>query len=569
MNYKQECSWFDTQRSEKQFKYIKKHPIAYFCAEYALKKNIKTYAGGLGILAGDIVREAADRKVPFVALGLYYHKGYSDNSGKVVKVTVRHAPERVNFKPVLNEKKENLIIRVPIQDHDVLVQTWEFKQGENSVYMLDTNVDGNTEIDREITDCLYVGNKEARLKQEIVLGIGGLRLLEVLKIKPSVYHLNEGHSAMLVFELIRHEIEDKDLTLEEAEQFVKKRVAFTNHTLVSAGYEVYSNDLVSLLLARYANQIKIPLADLVKLGSVQESSMFSMTMLLLRMSGVTSAVSKLHAKKALEIWPDYQMVGITNGIHVKTWDKVNIDVSQVSRFWKKHQEEKAELLSYIKDKTGVKWGRNELLIGWARRFVAYKRPFAVLDDVEEFKKIAQDAGRPVHLVVSGVPHLDDGDGIAMLEKLKSLIKHELSGSVVYLPEYGMELAKKLTAGCDVWLNTPIVGFEACGTSGMKAAINGSLPFSTKDGWVDEVNLTNVGWYIDSDDVTESILATLHSKIVPMYYDCNNSGVPEKWVKYMQNSRIMVMDSFCTARLLREYMQKLYFRLIDSADEKLS
>ncbi len=557
MRHKEELNWFKAQQSKAQFQRFQERPIAYFCAEYALWQTIPTYAGGLGILAGDVVREAADRKLPFVAVGLHYHKEYIRGSGDAMKIPARITPEKVGLKPILNEKGERLNISVPIQDHDVIVQAWEFKQGENTIYMLDTDVKENTVADRRITDHLYIGDKEVRLKQEIILGIGGLRLLEALAIHPSVYHLNEGHSAMLMFELIRHEMEERKLSFDEAKQFAKRRVVFTNHTLMTAGYEVYSNDLVSLLLSRYAQQIQVPISELIKLGLVQESSMFSMTVLLLRTAGIISAVSKLHAKKALEIWPDHPMVGITNGVHTKTWDKIGTDVSKQGTFWARHQKRKMELLAYMKNKLGVEWGKDELLIGWARRFVAYKRPLAVLDDVERFKKIAQNTDKPVRLVIGGVPHVDDSDGLAMLEKLKSLVEGELAGTVVYIPKYSMDLAKILTSGCDVWLNTPIVGFEACGTSGMKAAMNGVLPFSTKDGWVDEIELSKVGWHIDSDNVTESILNILEHDIIPMYYNRNNSGVPKLWEEYMRNARTMAMDQFCATRMLREYVEMLY------------
>lgn len=557
MKHKEELNWFKAQQSKAQFQRFQERPIAYFCAEYALGQTIPTYAGGLGILAGDVVREAADQKLPFVAIGLYYHEGYVCDPEEIMKVCVRTAPESVGFTPVLNEKGEPLNILVPIQDHDVIVQAWEFRQGENSVYMLDTDVEENTTDDRKITDRLYIGDKEVRLKQEIILGIGGLRLLEALNIHPSVYHLNEGHSAILMFELIRHEMEERKLSFDEAKQFAKRRVAFTNHTLVTAGYEVYSHDLVSLLLSKYAQQINVPISELIKLGLVQESSMFSMTMLLLRTAGIISAVSKLHAKKALKIWPDHAMVGITNGVHTKTWDKIETDVSEPGTFWPHHQKRKIELLAYMKDKIGVEWDKDELLIGWARRFVTYKRPLAVLDDVSRFKKIAQNIDKPVRLVIGGVPHFDDKEGLAMLKKLKLLIEGELAGSVVYMPEYGIEVAKILVSGCDVWLNTPIVGFEACGTSGMKAALNGVLPFSTEDGWIDEIELSKVGWHIDSDNVTESILDTLEQDIISMYYNRDSSGVPKLWEERMRNARTIGMDQFCATRMLREYVEMLY------------
>ena len=562
MKHKEELDWFRTQQSELQFQRFKERPIAYFCAEYALGQEIPTYAGGLGILAGDVVREAADQKLPFVAIGMYYYEGYATGAEKCLLKSGRCNPESIGFKPVLNGEGNRLKISVPIQDNDVKIQTWEYKQNGNSVFMMDTNIEENTMADRRISDRLYIGDNKTRLKQEIITGIGGLRLLEALGIHPSVYHLNEGHSAMLMFELIRHEMKERKLSFNEAKKFARRHVVFTSHTLVAAGHSVYSSDLVSLLLFRYAQQMQVPVSELIKLGLVQESNMFSMTMLLLRTVGIVSAASKLHAKKALEIWPDYPMVGITNGVHTKTWDKIGTDVSEPGTFWSCHQKRKIELLAHIKNETGVEWGKDELLIGWARRFASYKRPLAILDDVKQFKKIALNIDKPVRLVIGGVPNPDDSDGLAMLEKLKLLIKEELAGSVVYISEYSMDLAKILTSGCDVWLNTPIVGFEACGTSGMKAAMNGVLPFSTKDGWVDEIELSKVGWHIDSNNVTESILDTLEHNIAPMYYDCDTSCVPKLWEEYMRNARTMAMNQFSATRMLREYLEMLYLQVTD-------
>jgi glycogen phosphorylase len=501
--------------------------IAYFCAEYAIEPALPIYAGGLGILAGDYVREANDQNLPLVAVGLFYQ--YQNTATLDV---------------VRDEQGKPLLIEVPIQDKKIKVRVCKKLVGDIPIYLLDTNIEENDVADRRITDKLYVLDKETRLKQELVFGIGGQRVLEALNIHPLVYHLNEGHSAFLGLELIRHEMEEHKIGFAEGIIKAKNRIVFTNHTLVAAGHDIFSDDLVSLLLTGYAQEIGVPVADVIQLGLVQESSAFSMTMLSLRMAGKINAVSKLHAQKAAQIWTHHAMIPITNGIHIATWDKV--------KELKNHEACKQDLLNIIQKQTGVTWQPHELLLGWARRFVEYKRPLAILDNLDRFIKIAQNNERPVKLVFSGKPHISDENGKRILETLLNRIENSCKGSVVYLPDYTMELAQTLVAGCDVWLNTPVVGYEACGTSGMKAALNGVLPCSTPDGWIAEAEVTNAGWLLDSDHITEDIQNVLEQKIVPMYYEHQDI-----WQEWMKNARAMIVNEFTTTRMMNEYKEKMY------------
>lgn len=554
--------WFEEFWKTDQYEQLKERPIAYFSAEYGLAQEVPTYAGGLGILSGDTIREAADHDIPIVGVGIYYREGYScdmkDIGGTVVETCANTPPESVGLTPVLSDDGKRLLVNVPIQDHDVVCQAWKWQDDRVVVYMLDSDIEANSPSDRAITHRLYVMDKETRFKQQIILGIGGLRLLEKIGIHPYAYHLNEGHSAMLTLELIRHQMLERELSFDEAKQFARRRVVMTNHTLVAAGNETYSNDLVALLLGKFAHELQVPVDEIVKMGLVQESSVFSMTMLALRMAGVVNAVSKLHAKKAKEIWADHPMVAVTNGVHMPTWNKIEGDVSELGAFWSAHQEHKRTFVEYLKEKAGKDWGEDEIIIGWARRIVQYKRPLAVFKDMRRLVEIARNVDMPVRFVFAGKPHPSDQEGLRMAKTLRELADTELKDFVAYLPWYDIDTAKLMVSGCDVWLNTPVVGFEACGTSGMKAAANGVLPCSTNDGWVYEADLFNVGWILDSDHISAHILDVIEKDIAPVYYDRNADGVPEEWEKMMRNARDMALNQFSATRMLRKYIRLMYF-----------
>jgi starch phosphorylase len=414
-----------------------------------------------------------------------------------------------------------LEIDVPIQDQNIKVKVYKHMVGTIPVFLL-----GHDKITRQ----LYTSDKETRLKQEIILGIGGLRALVALDVHPLIYHLNEGHSAFLALELIRHEMKVHKYSFEEALAITRKRIIFTNHTLVAAGQEIYSNDLVALMLTGYSREIGVPISDIVKLGLVQESSVFSMTMLSLRMSENINAVSILHARKAAEIWTDHTMIPITNGIHIKSWDQVGDNLIE------NHQKQKRLLISKFN------WDPNILVIGWARRFVEYKRPLAILENLERLKNL------PIKIIYSGEPHESDIRGKELVKELFS----KLGDNIVYIPNYNSEVAKLMVSGCDIWLNTPIVGFEACGTSGMKAALNGTLPLTTRDGWIDEVELYKIGWLLENDNLNNNFLDLLEQNIIPMYY--KNKSL---WQEHMHNARALIINQFSTARMLGEYKERFY------------
>lgn len=556
-------SWFETFRQSKDYQFLYTKPLAYFCAEYALSDSLPSYAGGLGVLAGDFVRELADQKIPSVAIGLFYRSKYGMIAlpqEKAKKELFPPNPQDHGLHPVLDQENNPLFIKVPIHDHDVLVKAWVWQKNSIPVYLLDTNIEQNSPSDREITIQLYDARKEIRLKQEIVLGIGGFRLLEALKIEPSIYHMNEGHSAMLALEIIRHEMHKRKIGFTDAQALSAHHVLFTNHTLVSAGNEVFSNELFTMMLSRYASQLEVPVTEIVALGEIPESHSFSMSVFARRLAGKVNAVSKLHGKTAAGMWGVREVDSITNGIHIPTWDSVkDKNLSEA------HKESKKVLLKTIQEKTGVQWRENDLLLGWARRMVRYKRPLALFGELERFMYLAKKSETPIKVVMSGVPHQSDDEGRELLVALQEHIKRDFPESVVYLSDYSVTLARQLTSGCDVWLNTPVVGSEACGTSGMKACLNGTLPCTTKDGWVDELDMTNMGWGVNSDTIHDDILDVLEKQIVPLYYSANHSG----WENFMLNGRKVIQDKFSATRMLKEYIERLYLPILTTSYQHYS
>lgn len=537
-----------------------KNPVAYFCTEFALDSNLSIYAGGLGVLAGDFIKEAAAQKFPLVGIGLYFHEGYVRRQNGFSK-DAKKTPADLGLKLVVDEQNNPVLVSVPIQDRQVWAQAWEWQEKEVSVYLLDTDIKENSPADRQITNRLYTLDKENRIEQEMLMGIGGFRLLKALGIQPAVYHLNEGHCAFLALELIKHFMQEKGVDFVKAGEMAREKIVFTNHTLLAAGNEIFSDDLVSAMLAQYAESLGVPVTEIIALGKVKDSSLFSMTLFSLHLSCKMNAVSKLHAQEAAKIWTNHPLESITNGIYLPRWDKIKTE--NPAELWIKHQANKRELLAKIKEKTGENWSENTLLVGWARRIVPYKRPLAALEDTAALREIASRSGREIKFVYAGLCHSEDVEGEKLFEKLQSIIANELKGIAVFLPGYNLQLAQLLVTGCDVWLNTPVVKSEACGTSGMKAALNGVLPISTKDGWVNEVELFGIGWIIEDPDLTHHLLNTLDQEVAPMYYRHLNNPANSDWLRHMSNARQMVQNLFSMTRVLKEYETKMYQPIMGS------
>jgi len=559
-------SWFEEFKKTNEAKLLKENPIAYFCAEYALTSNMPIYAGGLGVLAGDLLREASDRNVPIVGIGLYYNDGYEtlhdvNNKGFIAAPHIHKSPESFGLEPVLSEDNQPIKVTVPIEGRKVTVRAWRWQTGIIPVFLLDTDCPENTPEDRKITDHLYVIDRQTRLKQEIVLGIGGVRMLREFKVNPSAYHMNDGHPSLLTYEVINDYMKGGKMSFDDATRAAREKIVFTNHTLVTGGQEIFNNDLVSLLLSDYASELSITMSQFLSLGKVQDANSFSLTQLSLRSAGITNAVSKIHSKYARDIWPDYTLQPITNGIHIPSWDAVADET-----MWESHLENKRALIEEIRIIKNEKWDENDFIIGWARRLVEYKRPMALFDNIVELKELLKDSTKPLRIIFSGRLHPSDIEGAKLLDRLQETIEKDLKGTAVFLPEYQLDTARLLTAGCDIWVNTPIVGFEACGTSGMKAALNGVLPVSTRDGWVDEIELLGKGWGLDNDRVTESLMTNLKDEILPLFFERDAQGIPQAWLKNMKNCRELIKNDFSATRMLKEYIENLYIPIMSQAKQ---
>lgn len=518
-----------------QYKEFKNRPVAYFCAEYALFDHPPLYAGGLGILSGDYINEIIDAGLHTIAFGLYYHR--NDEHG-VDKNNKRTDPIDLGLQIAKDLKGNEIELALSLNDRIIYAKVWKWEKSNLVLYLLDTDTIKNNPADRSICDSLYVENRYERMIQELVLGIGGMKLLELFKINPSVYHLNEGHSSFMAFELIKKEMLVNGRSFDEAVKCARRHVVFTNHTLVSAGQEMYEVNMMKSVLNPIAKELNVRVDKLLNLGMDTETSMFNMTKLALNISCKVNAVSQIHREKAREIWKGYDIESITNGIYLNRWDTAK---------YYSHKEQKKKLIELVEKTSGKRLDENVIIIGWARRFVEYKRPLAILGDIARLKKLK------VQIVFSSALNTTYINENIFVNELYKQMNGELKDIISFIPNYDADIAKIMVSGSDVWLNTPIVGREACGTSGMKACLNSVLPLSTNDGWVNEVNISDFGWLIDEEgDITKNILDILEEKVLPEFYNDKSS-----WNEKMLKSRKLILDKFSTNRMLREYVSKLY------------
>lgn len=554
--------------------YLQRTRIAYFTMEIALRPEMHTYSGGLGGLAGDTARSCADLELPVVFVTLVTRAGYMrqeiDNEGRQTETP--HHWDPAGWTRPLGAK-----IVVSIEGREVWIRPWLYLiRGvtgyETPVILLDTDLDENHPEDRKITDQLYGGDRVYRLKQEVVLGIGGLRMLGALGFKISKYHLNEGHSALLVTDLLRNSTSRAAAAADVAR--VREACIFTTHTPVEAGHDQFSYDTVQQVLNG-----SIDIDMLKQFGGAER---LNMTVLALNLSGYVNGVAKRHAETSRRMFPGHQVHAVTNGVHGPTWvssafahlfdrhftdwrhdPEVLLRASTLSggEVWAAHAETKRNLLNLIHDRTGVAMEQEVLLIGFARRMTAYKRANLLFSDPDRLRAIA--GRRPVQIVLSGKAHPHDEEGKNIIQVLHRCM-HDLKDQVkvAFLPNYDMEVARTLIAGSDVWLNTPVPPLEASGTSGMKAAMNGVLNLSTVDGWWVEACIDGeTGWAIgdgSADTSVERDAGLLYDKlqttVLETYYGDRNH-----WIHMMKQAISRIGSQFNTHRMMRRYAAEAYLR----------
>jgi len=588
-------------------------PIVYLCMEYGISKSLPIYSGGLGILAGDHVKTASDLGLPFIAIGLLYKHGYFrqeiDAEGRQVEVFPDYMPEEMPIKPVLDREGKPLHIEVPIGEGIVYARAFEVNVGRVKLYLLDTDVPENNADDKTICDYLYNAETDKRIKQEILLGIGGMRLLKALKIEPGVVHLNEGHPAFANLQRMAWYM-DEGLTFMEALSIVRGTTVFTTHTPVPAGHDRFPIGEVKKRLSGFL----MGRNELLELG--REGDQLNMTLLAIRTSSYVNGVSQLHAEVSKRMWKDLwpgvplneiPIEGITNGVHTMTWvhnemrklfdryigkvwrEHTNIEgiwyaVERIpdEELWEAHLQAKREFIELLRRKAIERNKRlgiddpipaideNALIIGFARRFATYKRATLLLSNVEGLKRLLNDQERPVYLIFGGKAHPRDDAGKEFLKRVYEVSKMpEFRGKIFVIENYDMGGARLMVAGVDVWLNNPRRPMEASGTSGMKAGLNGVLNVSIYDGWwVEGYNGKN-GWVIgeettepetEADDPkdAESLYTLLKEEVIPTYYD-NRS----RWIYMMKESIKSIAPRFSTHRMVKEYMDRFYSKAMSN------
>jgi glycogen phosphorylase len=582
-------TWWERRDEDDRF------GVAYFSSEFGLDESLPIYSGGLGVLAGDHLKSASDLGVPVTAVGLFYREGYFrqqlDESGLQVERYPQHDPALL---PLQLEQASAIVdladgsgALVPVR-----IQVWRAQVGRIPLYLLDTDVDGNPDWARTITDKLYGGDREHRLQQELVLGLGGVRVLRALGLEPTVFHLNEGHSAFLQLERLRELVEDGDLPRDAGLQRLRASTVFTTHTPVPAGNEIFDAALVERNVAPLVARCGLSWDEFVALGRVKpEESTFGLTPFALRTSSHANGVSALHGEVSREmwqsVWPDRAVdevpIGsVTNGVHARTWIDEDLDrllgneedmgTPDFARayqldgeaLWDAHRAAKQELLRVMRVRGfGERFDPEALTIGFARRFATYKRGDLIVSDLDRLARLLTDSERPLQIVLAGKAHPADEGGKAMIRTIVEFTRDpRANGRVVFMPDYEMTLARYLVQGVDVWLNNPRRPFEASGTSGMKAALNGVVNTSILDGWWCEGYSPETGFAIGGDETAASeaeqdaadaaaLFAVLEEQVIPAYYDRG------AWLDLMRSSIARLGARFNTNRMVVEYVETLY------------
>ncbi len=608
-----------------RFSQLTGQSIAYFSAEFALHQSLPIYAGGLGVLAGDHCKEAGDLGVPLIGVGFMYPQGYFHQ-----RISAdgwqEESYERLNWadapiEPATTADGRPCITAVPLGDRSVLAAVWRVRIGRVQLYLLDTDLEENAPRDRELSARLYGGDRETRIQQEIVLGIGGVRALKAMGANPAVFHLNEGHAAFVVLQRIRDLVEVGS-TFDEALAHIRATTVFTTHTPVAAGHDTFPFQLVEQHLAGLWGTLGANRDKFLALGShdAGAGAEFNMTALGLRSAGEINAVSQLHGTVTRGMWSsicgaaaeaERRIGAVTNGVHVPTWiasDLANLFTMYLGADWLDRHDEpalwdnilsipddelwvvrralKQYLFTFVRERARQRWTEERLgipcvvaagtllepdalTLGFARRFAGYKRPELVFHDPDRLARILRATGRPVQLIFAGKSHPADDIGKRHLQHVYQRALDPLfGGRVAFIDDYDLHVAHFLVQGCDAWLNTPRKPNEASGTSGMKAAINGVPHLSIGDGWWAEGFTGANGWVIDggtagdNDEASDAADANalyrlLEEAVVPAFYDRDHSNIPHRWLATVKEAIRSVAPRFSARRMVKEYVERMY------------
>jgi len=602
--------------------------IAYFSMEFGIHESLPLFAGGLGILAGDHLKAASDMALPLVGVGILYRKGYFTQflnqdgwqQEEYNEIDIYNLPLKRAIDPSGNEV--HVLVKGPT-GQDIKAVVWELNAGRISIFLLDTNLHENPPEVREITDRLYLADEKIRLAQEVLLGIGGMQALRAMGINPKLCHMNEGHCAFAGLERLVQTMSTYNVDLKVAREIVSRTMIFTTHTPVAAGHDEFPSELVKPCLAPLAGPMSVDLDEIISWGRPDGSgpdAPFSMFVLALRLSQYCNGVSELHGRTArrmwAHVWPgrhedEVPITHVTNGVHIPSWisiensllfdrylgpewymktqnmDTVNrIDAIYDEELWRTHEMSRSRLVRTCRSLMIRQYSRRNaptaamqeaesvldqdiLTIAFARRFATYKRANLLLQDPERFKAILTSEKYPVQLIFSGKAHPKDDGGKDLIRRLIEFARqHDLSRRIIFIENYDISVARHLIQGADIWLNTPRRPFEACGTSGIKAAVNGVLNMSVLDGWWCEGYSEEAGWRIGNgeeyDDYgyqdgveSQALYNILENDVIPCFYDRKDGGVPGLWVKKMKSSMKMAMHRFSAIRMIGEYESKFY------------
>lgn len=601
--------------------------IAYFSAEFGLHESLPIYSGGLGVLAGDTMKSLSDLGVPVVGVSLLYRLGYFNqylnSDGWQQESYSVNDYSNMPAERVLDKEGKPVIIMVPMDGEKVLAAIWQIRVGRVKLYLLDTNLPENDASNREITSQLYGGDKEMRMRQEILLGAGGIMALRAIGLTPVVRHINEGHSGFLIVEMLAHLIET-GLSFAEAREMVTAGNVFTTHTPVPAGNEEFEPGLVIRYLRPYLDRVGLNNETFLSYGSHSGSSSFSMTVFALNFSRKANGVSRLHGEVSRRIWKDVwprlpeseTPIGhVTNGVHGETW--VSGEISRLiqryvgstspvnpldekfwekieripdSELWRAHERLRARLVGYARRKwdeqleqMGIRGlphqnltvlNPDALTIGFARRFATYKRASLLFHDLDRLRSLLNNTETPIQVIFAGKAHPHDNGGKNLIREIfHSCLSKEFYGKIVYLSDYSMDMARHMIQGVDIWLNTPRIPMEASGTSGMKASMNGVPHCSVLDGWWAEGYKPDRGWAIGNGETyddqalqdrieAKALYDLLENMIAPLFHNRSNGGIPTGWTAVMKNSMMMALSEFNTNRMAAEYTNSYYMPALE-------